>query len=80
MAVAYPSFMYESILKTASGEPNFQFRVVNEPFPILQKYRDQEAETSAISLLFVLAIGFSMLPATIVGAVMTEREKSMKQM
>lgn len=34
-AAAYPQFMYESILRTASGNPNFQFKFYTQPFPIL---------------------------------------------
>jgi len=42
VAAAFPQFMYESILKTATGESNFQFKTVIEPFPILQAYKDQD--------------------------------------
>lgn len=47
---------------------------------MLQKYKDAERKTSVASLLFVLAIGFSILPAAIVGHIMSEREQKMKHM
>jgi len=31
----YPQFMYESILKTATGDKDFKFKVTTEPYPIL---------------------------------------------
>ena len=80
IAAAWPQFMYESVLKTASSDPDFQFKLVTVPYPVLQKYKDAERKTSVASLLFVLAIGFSILPATIVGQVMSEREQNLKHM
>lgn len=54
--------------------------MITKPFPILQKYKDQEKETSVISLLFVISVGVSLLPGLIVGAIMHEREKNLKHM
>ena len=42
--------------------------------------KDQEKETSVISLLFVISVGLSLLPGLIVGGVMYEREKNLKHM
>lgn len=39
-AIAYPQFMYEAILRSATGYDHFQFKMVTKPFPILQKYKD----------------------------------------
>jgi ATP-binding cassette, subfamily A (ABC1), member 3 len=72
--------MYESLLRVATGNPLFQFKLVTEPYPVLQKYKDAERKTSVASLLFVLAIGFCIMPATIVGHVMYERENNLKHM
>ena len=80
VAIAYPQFMYEAILRSATGRDHFQFKLVTNPFPILQKYKDQEKETSVISLLFVISVGLSLLPGLIVGGIMYEREKNLKHM
>lgn len=80
VAIAYPQFMYEAILRQATGRPHFQFKVVTNPFPILQKYKDEEKETNVISLLFVVSVGMSLVPGLIVGQVMNEREKNLKHM
>lgn len=74
IGAAWPQFMYESLIRTATGKPDFQFKLVTNPYPVLQKYKDAERKTSVASLLFVLAIGFCILPATIVGYIMFERE------
>ena len=42
VAASFPQFMYESILKTASGYDHFSFKLVTHPYPILQKYKDAE--------------------------------------
>lgn len=54
--------------------------MITKPYPILQKYKDEEKETSVISLLFVIAVGLSLLPGLIVGGIMHEREKNLKHM
>ncbi len=36
----YPQFMYEAILKQATGNPNLKFTVINAPFPVTQKQRN----------------------------------------
>lgn len=53
---------------------------MTKPYPILQKYKDEEKETSVISLLFVISVGLSLLPGLIVGGIMYEREKNLKHM
>ena len=30
----YPQFLYEAILKTATGNPNFKFETVTSSFPV----------------------------------------------
>ena len=80
VAIAYPQFMYEAILRSATGRDHFQFKLVTNPYPIQQKYKDQEKETSVISLLFVVAVGLSLVPGLIVGGVMFERERNLKHM
>ena len=37
----YPQFMYEAILKKATGNSDFKFKVVTSPFPVTQKLREK---------------------------------------
>lgn len=39
VAAYYPQFMYESILKVASGNTNFKFKVITSPYPVTQNLR-----------------------------------------
>ena len=72
--------MYEGILRAATGQPNFQFRMTTRPFPISQRYRDQEVQTSVVSLICVVAIGLTMIPANVIGAILRERVKNLKHL
>jgi hypothetical protein len=38
-SVLYPQFMYESILKVATGDDDFEFKVRNTPMPITNAVR-----------------------------------------
>ena len=72
--------MYESILKQATGNPNFKFKVVNAPFPVTQKLKDRAATANGIFIVFVLSIGFALIPASIISFILHEREKNLKHM
>jgi len=78
--VAYPQFMYESILKTASNDTEFEFKMTTKPYPVLQKLRDRETIANSIFLTFVIAIGYAFIPTSIISFILQEREKNLKQM
>ena len=71
--------MYEAILKEASGNSNFKFKVSSTPFPVTQRLRDREVSSGAISMCFVVGIGFALIPAGMISFVVNEREKELKQ-
>jgi hypothetical protein len=35
VAIAYPQFMYEAVLRSATGKDHFQYKVITKPYPIL---------------------------------------------
>mmetsp|Transcript_42799 Transcript_42799/g.30865 ORF Transcript_42799/g.30865 Transcript_42799/m.30865 type:complete len:155 (+) Transcript_42799:2531-2995(+) len=72
--------MYESILRTAANTTDFEFQMTTRPYPVIQKYKDREATASAIFLVFVMAIGFSIMPTSIISFIILEKEKNLKQM
>lgn len=74
----YPQFMYESILKTSTGNPNFKFKVTNTPFPITARLKARAASASGMFVVFVVGIAFALIPAAIVSTVLNEREKNLK--
>lgn len=60
-AALYPQFMYESILKLATGDPKLKFTVVNSPWPIPKSLQEQEKAASAIFLVFVVTISYALM-------------------
>jgi ATP-binding cassette subfamily A (ABC1) protein 3 len=70
--------MYEAILKQATGNPNFKFKVTNAPFPVTQRLKDRAATASGILIVFIIAIGFSLIPASVVANVLHEKEHNLK--
>ena len=67
-------------MKAATGNPNFKFKVINSPFPVTQKLRDREASSNGIFIVFIIGIGFALIPASIISAIVSEREKNLKHM
>jgi len=74
----YPQYLYESILKDAIG-PDFNFTVVSSPYPLLAVNQSQASSSVAFILVFVIAIGFALLPASIIAQVLNEVNKNLKQ-
>ena len=72
--------MYESILKEATGNPNLKFKITTAPFPVKDYARTYYEQANAIFITFVVAIGFSLIPASIVSHIVGERIKGLKQM
>ena len=75
-AVAFPQFMYEAILRRVSGI-GFQYTMVNDPMPIVQIFKDRQFSENGLFLGFVLAIAFSLIPASIMGYLMNEKVHSL---
>ena len=70
--------MYEAILKEATGNQDFKFKVSNSPFPVTQRLRSREVSSGAISICFVVGIGFALIPAAMISFIVYEREKELK--
>lgn len=74
----YPQFLYEAILKDAIGS-DFNYTVVSSPYPLLAVNQSQASSSVAFILVFVIAIGFALLPASIIAQVLNEVNKNLKQ-
>jgi hypothetical protein len=77
-AALYPQFMYEAILKEATGDPDFTFKTRNSPFPPSHVVMERKAGTDSGTLIFLTATTFSMLLTTIVGQLVSERTARLK--
>jgi ATP-binding cassette, subfamily A (ABC1), member 3 len=74
----YPQFMYEAILKKATGNPDFNFKVRSTPFPSTNALKERKTGTDAGSIIFTCAITYSMILTTICGFCVAERVNRLK--
>ena len=74
--VAFPQFMYEAILKNAISD-SLSYKMVNDPMPIAQVYKDGDKSTGGIFIGFVLGIAFALIPASIIGFILNERSEAL---
>jgi ATP-binding cassette subfamily A (ABC1) protein 3 len=72
--------LYEATLKTATGNPNYIFNVTNSPFPLTRKLINRGSSADAIFICLVAGIGFALIPASVVGNIVSEKEKGLKYM
>lgn len=72
--------MYESILKQATGNPNLKFKISTAPFPVRAYLKDFQDQANGIFIVFVVAIGFALIPASIVSHIVGERVHNLKHM
>ena len=63
VSALYPEFMYEAILKQATNNQDFSFKVITSPYPVTEKLRQRARSANGIFIVFVVAIGFAMIPA-----------------
>jgi len=76
----YPHFLYEAIIKAASGNPSFKFNVSTSPYPISKKMKEREGAANGGFICFVLAIGFALIPACMSSFILVERLNDLKHM
>jgi len=67
--------MYESVLKTATGNPHLDFSLKSVPFPKSERQVEKIDDASGIFVCFVIGICFSLVPAAIISRVVGEKER-----
>lgn len=72
--------MYEAILKEATGNPNLKFKVTTAPFPVTAAMRNLQKQVNGVFIVFVVSIGFALIPASIISHIVGERVKNLKHM
>jgi ATP-binding cassette, subfamily A (ABC1), member 3 len=80
IAAAYPQFLYEAVIRAASGKPNFKLRLTTTPYPVTQKLRNRAAAASGFFTSFIVSIAFALIPSVVVSFILNEREKNLKHM
>lgn len=72
--------MYESILRQATGNPNLKFKVTTAPFPVRDYLKNFKEQANGIFIVFVVSIGFALIPASMVSYIVSERGRNLKHM
>ena len=77
-AVLFPQFMYESILKVATGDPEFEFRTRSTPYPPTYEVRRRVATSDAGAIIFFSAIAYSIVITVTISYLVVERITQLK--
>jgi hypothetical protein len=72
--------MYESILKVATGDPDFSFKLRSTPYPPTQAIKVRMQTFSAGLIVFVTAIAYSVMITAIVSYLVVERIEGLKHL
>ena len=69
----FSNFMYESILKVATEDPEFEFRTRSSPFPLTYEIKRRVATSDAGSIIFFAAIAYSIVITVTISYLVVER-------
>lgn len=72
--------MYQAILKTATGDPNFNFAMTTVPFPPLEILKSRQAEGNSLEFIFMVGIGISLIPCAMISFILKEKQDNLKHM
>lgn len=70
--------MYESILKTAMNDPEFEFKVTSRAFPMTYYAKNYVNTSKAGTVVFFTAISYSIILTNIVSYLVNERISNLK--
>lgn len=76
----FPQFMYESILKVALNNPDFEFKVRNTPYPVTHYTQSSVQTSDAGSILFMTAVAYPLMIVSVVSYLVIERTTMLKHM
>jgi len=72
--------MYESILKTATKNPDFRYKVRSTPYPLTDFWKVRFIVTDASSVVFMTSIAFSMIITAVISYIVVERVNGLKHL
>lgn len=76
--VTFPAYMYESILKVATGDPEFEFKTRSTPYPITYEIKRRTATSDAGAIIFFAAIAYSIVITVTISYLVVERTTQLK--
>lgn len=74
----FPQFMYESILKIANDDKDFEYKVRSTAYPVIEETKMNIAQIKASMDVFLMTIAYSQIISIIVGQLVDERVSRMK--
>ena len=74
----FPQFMYESILKVANDDKDFEYKVRSTAYPVIEETRMNIAQIKASMDVFLMTIAYSQIISIIVRQLVDERVSRMK--
>ena len=77
-SILFPLFMYESILKTANNDKDFEFKVRSTSYPVMKEVEEDTVRMEASVIVFIMAIAYSQFLSIIVGNLTEDRISRIK--
>jgi len=77
-SILYPQFMYESILKVANDDPDFEFKVTTLAYPVSYATKVGVAVWDGGTIVFFAAIAYSLLATVTISYLVQERISMLK--
>ena len=77
-AAIFPAFMYDAILKTATDDPEFEFKVRSTPYPLTHEIEKRVRTRDAGTLIFFSAISYSIVITITISYLVVERVAQLK--
>ena len=74
----FPAFMYESILKVALDDPEFEFKTRSTPYPLTYEVTKRVRTGDAGTVIFFASIAFSLVITITVSYLVVERVTQLK--
>ena len=70
--------MYESILKVATDDPNFEFKTRSSPYPLTYEIKKRVATADSGAIIFFSAISYSIVITVTISYLVVERVSQLK--
>ena len=74
----FPGWMYESILKVATDDPEFEFKTRSTPYPLTYEIRKRVKTGDASQIIFFSAIAYSIVITVTMSYLVVERTTQLK--
>jgi ATP-binding cassette subfamily A (ABC1) protein 3 len=72
--------MYESVLKTATDDPNFKFKIRSIPYPPTYEVKIRYNGPNIATIIFLSSITYSMMITAVVSYLVVERINGLKHL